>query len=149
MDTASSLGQSGDKGFFKNQARTHISAALETLREIGGDVTLENACHLLLDERDIQDALEDLATSVHLSPRRKELAWHFRTRFLSQPPEQIGGVKETIANYFQAFITSEIAQVFCAGVNSFDFAEIDRGKIVRIAMLSDQMRRRAAFLAIT
>ena len=43
VDTASSLGQSGDKGFFKNQAQVHISRALEMLREIGVDVTLENA----------------------------------------------------------------------------------------------------------
>ena len=50
VDTASSLGQAGDKGFFKNQAQTHIAAALETLREIGADVTLENAYHLLLDQ---------------------------------------------------------------------------------------------------
>ncbi|MGI8438184.1 MAG: hypothetical protein ACR2NX_15015, partial [Chthoniobacterales bacterium] len=30
VDTASSLGQAGDKGFFKNQAQIHIAAALET-----------------------------------------------------------------------------------------------------------------------
>jgi hypothetical protein len=29
VDTASSLGQSGDKGFFRNQAQTHIATALE------------------------------------------------------------------------------------------------------------------------
>jgi hypothetical protein len=43
VDTASSLGQADDKSFFKNQAQIHIAAALETLREIGADVTLENA----------------------------------------------------------------------------------------------------------
>ena len=134
VDTASSLGQSGDKGFFRNQAQTHIAAALETLREIGADVTLENAYHLLLDERDLEEALGDLASTGHLSPRRRELADHFRNRFLSQPPEQIGGVKETIANYLQAFITRDIAQVFCPGVNTFDFADIDRGKIICVAM---------------
>ena len=134
VDTASSLGQSGDKGFFRNQAQTHIAAALETLREIGADVTLENAYHLLLDERDLQEALGDLASSAPLSARRRELADHFRNRFLSQPPEQIGGVKETIANYLQAFITRDIAQVFCPGANTFDFADIDRGKIICVAM---------------
>ncbi|MGH8093203.1 MAG: hypothetical protein ACREIF_07010 [Chthoniobacterales bacterium] len=41
VDTAGSLGQSGDKGFFKNQAQIHIAAALETLREIGADDTGE------------------------------------------------------------------------------------------------------------
>jgi hypothetical protein len=31
VDTAGSLGQAGDKGFFKSQAQIHIAAALETL----------------------------------------------------------------------------------------------------------------------
>jgi type IV secretory pathway TraG/TraD family ATPase VirD4 len=142
VDTAASLGQAGDKAFFKNQAQTHIAAALETLREIGADVTLENAYHLLLDQSDLDEAMTDLASS-HQTMRRRELAEHFANRFLSQPSEQIGGVKETIANYLQPFITSEIAQVFCAAGNSFDFADLDRGKIICVAMPQKfQMERR-------
>ena len=133
VDTAGSLGQAGDKGFFKNQAQIHIAAALETLREIGADVTLENVYHLLLDQGDLDEAMTDLASS-HQTPRRRELSEHFTNRFLSQPSEQIGGVKETIANYLQAFITPDIAQVFCPAANTFDFADIDRGKIICVAM---------------
>jgi type IV secretory pathway TraG/TraD family ATPase VirD4 len=96
-------------------------------------VTLENAYHLLLDQSDLDEALTDLASS-HQTPRRRELAAHFANRFLSQPPEQIGGVKETIANYLHAFITPEIAEVFCAAANTFEFADIDRGKIICVAM---------------
>jgi Type IV secretion-system coupling protein DNA-binding domain len=142
VDTAASLGQAGDKAFFKNQAQTHIAAALETLREIGADVTLENAYHLLLDQTDLDEAMTDLASS-HQTMRRRELAEHFTNRFLSQPPEQIGGVKETIANYLQPFITPEIAQVFCSARNSFEFGDLDRGKIVCVAMPQKfQMERR-------
>jgi type IV secretory pathway TraG/TraD family ATPase VirD4 len=142
VDTAASLGQAGDKAFFKNQAQTHIAAALETLREIDADVTLENAYHLLLDQSDMDEAMTDLASS-HQTVRRRELADHFANRFLSQPPEQIGGVKETIANYLQPFITPEIAQVFCPARNSFDFADLDRGKIICVAMPQKfQMERR-------
>ena len=133
VDTASSLGQAGDKGFFRNQAQTHISAALETLREIGADVTLENAYHLLLDQNDLDEAMTDLASSQQTA-RRRELVAHFTNRFMSQPPDQIGGVKETIANYLQAFVTPEIAQIFCPAANTFDFEEIDRGKIICVAM---------------
>ncbi len=125
VDTATSLGQAGDKGFFRNQAQTHIATALETLREIGADVTLENAYHLLLDQGDLDEAMTDLA-SGRQTPRRRELTEHFTNRFLSQPPEQIGGVKETIANYLQPFITPEIAQVFCPGVDTFDFADTEQ-----------------------
>jgi type IV secretory pathway TraG/TraD family ATPase VirD4 len=142
VDTAASLGQAGDKAFFKNQAQTHIAAALETLREIGADVTLENAYHLLLDQSDLDEAMTDLAPG-HQTMRGRELAEHFTNRFLSQPPEQIGGVKETIANYLQPFITPEIAQVFCAAGNSFEFADLDRGKIICVAMPQKfQMERR-------
>jgi type IV secretory pathway TraG/TraD family ATPase VirD4 len=142
VDTAASLGQASDKAFFKNQARTHIAAALETLREIGADVTLENAYHLLLDQSDLDEAMTDLA-SGHQTARRRALAEHFGNRFLSQPPEQIGGVKETIANYLQPFITPEIAQVFCPARNSFEFADLDRGKIICVAMPQKfQMERR-------
>ena len=133
VDTASSLGQAGDKGFFKNQAQIHIAAALETLREIGADVTLENAYSLLLDQGDLDEAMSDLA-SARQTARRRELTEHFSNRFLSQPPEQIGGVKETIANYLQAFVTPEIAQIFCPAASTFEFSDIDRGKIICVAM---------------
>ena len=86
--------------------------------------------------------MSDLA-SGHQTTRRRELVEHFTNRFLAQPPEQIGGVKETIANYLQAFITPEIAQVFCPGADTFDFADIDRGKIICVAMPQKfQMERR-------
>ena len=133
VDTASSLGQTGDKGFFKNQAQTHIAKALETLYEIRADVTLENAYSLLLDEKDMNEALGDLLDG-YATERRGALYDHFKNRFLNQPPEQIGGVKETIANYLQHFLSPEITQVFCPSENTFDFSEIDRGKIICVAM---------------
>ena len=133
VDTASSLGQAGDKGFFKNQAQTHIAKALETLYEIRADVTLENAYSLLLDEKDMNEALNDLLDG-YATERRNTLYDHFKNRFLNQPAEQIGGVKETIANYLQHFLSPEITQVFCPSQNTFDFSEIDRGKIICVAM---------------
>ncbi|MBX3742576.1 MAG: type IV secretory system conjugative DNA transfer family protein [Akkermansiaceae bacterium] len=133
VDTASSLGQQGDKGFFKNQAQTHIAAGLELLYEIGADVTLENVYHFLLNQTDMEEALDEIA-EAEPTERRRLLDEHFRHRFLSQPPEQIGGVKETIANYLQYFLTPEIAEVFCPTENTFDFADIDRGKIICVAM---------------
>jgi len=133
VDTAGSLGSKDDKGFFKNQAQTHIAVALEVLYEIGVDVTLENAYNLLTNKNDLDEALDDLV-HLHQTPRRHEIVNHFRERYLKQPPEQIGGVRETIANYLQYFLTPDIAQIFCAGENSFDFADIDRGKIICVAM---------------
>lgn len=133
VDTATSLGQQGDKSFFKSQAQTHIAHALEALYEIQADVTLENAHELLLNEKELEDALLELADS-YPTERRRALVEHFQNRYLNQPPEQMGGVKETIANYLNNFLTPDIAQVFCPSKNTFDFADIDRGKIICVAM---------------
>ena len=133
VDTATSLGQQGDKSFFKSQAQTHIAHALEALYEIQADVTLENAHELLLNEKELEDAMMELADS-YPTERRRALIEHFQHRYLNQPPEQMGGVKETIANYLHNFLTPDIAQVFCSSKNTFDFADIDRGKIICVAM---------------
>jgi hypothetical protein len=133
VDTASSLGQQGDKGFFKSQAQTHIAAALEALYEVGHDVTLENALSLLLDKKDMEETLKSLE-DWHQTERRMALHNHFLNRYLNQPPEQIGGVRETIGNYLQCFSVPDIAEVFCAEKNSFQFSDIDEGKIICVAM---------------
>ena len=70
--------------------------------------------------------LEDLLPT----PRRLALQEHFHNRFLNQPDEQLGGVRETIGNYLQYFLTPEIAEVFCTGESTFDFSAIDQGKII-------------------
>ena len=133
VDTATSLGQQGDKGFFKSQAQTHIAHALEALYEVQADVTLENAHELLLNEEELEDALEELSEG-YPTERRRALVEHLQHRYLTQPPEQMGGVKETIANYLHNFLTPDIAQVFCPGNNTFEFSDIDRGKIICVAM---------------
>ena len=132
VDTASSLGQKDDKGFFKNQAQTHIGKALEMLYEIRAEVTLENVYHLLLNEKDMDEAMSDLRASHRR--RRAELIEHFRNRFLNQPPEQMGGVRETIANYLQSFLTPRSRRFSAPAANTFEFADIDRGKIICVAM---------------
>jgi hypothetical protein len=49
VDTATSLGQGGDKGFFKSQAQTHIAHALELLYELQRPVTLQGVFEMLSD----------------------------------------------------------------------------------------------------
>ena len=133
VDTATSLGQQGDKSFFKSQAQTHIAHALETLYEVQADVTLENAHQLLLNEEELEDALAELSEG-YPTERRRTLVEHLAHRYLTQPPEQMGGVKETIANYLHNFLTPDIAEVFCPAKNTFEFSDIDRGKIICVAM---------------
>lgn len=133
VDTATSLGQGGDKGFFKSQAQTHIAHALELLYEMKRPVTLLDAFELLSNRDLLEETTEDLADLLE-TPRRAVVRAHFLNRFLNQPEEQLGGVRETIGNYLQYFLTPEIAEVFCTGESTFDFAAIDQGKIILTTM---------------
>ena len=133
VDTATSLGQGGDKGFFKSQAQTHIAHALELLFELNRPVTLLNAFELLSDRDLLEEEMENLEPLLE-TPRRAAVYAHFANRFLNQPEEQHGGVRETIGNYLQYFLTPEVAEVFCTGESTFDFATIDQGKIILTTM---------------
>lgn len=133
IDTASSLGQRGEQSFFKSQAQIHIGLALETARRSNGTVSLAAAHNLLLNDAAMDEALQELKTE-YPTARDKELVNHFENRYKAQPPEQRGGVKETIGNYLQCFLTPEISEVFCSTQNTFNFSAIDEGKIICVAM---------------
>ncbi|MEI6083145.1 MAG: type IV secretion system DNA-binding domain-containing protein [Verrucomicrobiota bacterium] len=133
VDTATSLGQGGDKGFFKSQAQTHIAHALELLFELNRPVTLVGAYDLLSNRALLEQEMENLWNLLEM-PRRTAVHAHFANRFLTQPDEQLGGVRETIGNYLQYFLTPEVAEVFCTGENTFDFNAIDQGKIILVTM---------------
>jgi hypothetical protein len=133
VDTATSLGQGGDKGFFKSQAQTHIAHALELLFESRQPVTLSGAYELLSDHDKLQQEIQSLG-ELHPSPRRLAIVEHFTNRFLTQPDEQLGGVRETIGNYLQYFLTPEIGEIFCCRDSTFDMADVDTGKIICVTM---------------
>jgi len=133
VDTATSLGQGGDKGFFKSQAQTHIAHALEMLAELHQPVTLTAAFELLSDKGKLMRELTSLAELMP-NPRRVAVVEHFTNRFLNQPDEQLGGVRETIGNYLQYFLTPEVAEVFCTADSTFKMAEVDNGSIICVTM---------------
>jgi hypothetical protein len=134
VDTATSLGQGGDKGFFKSQAHTHIAHGLELLAELQQPVTLAGTFALLSNKLLLEEELKNLGELPPKTPRRQVLHHHFKNRFLNQPEEQLGGVRETIGNYLQYFLTPEVAEVFCAKQSTFDFSELDKGKIILVTM---------------
>jgi hypothetical protein len=134
VDTATSLGQQSDNAFFKNQAQTHIALALEVLYEGRWSVTFENAHEALLDDSQLTDVLYALTRPVVRPERYDMLIKHFINRYREQPPEQLGGVKETIANYLHYFLTPDVAEIFCPARNTFEFSDMDRGKIICVAM---------------
>jgi hypothetical protein len=132
VDAASALGVAGDKGFFRAQVETHVPKALEALYETGFDVDLEDALNVLKNPSDLQKVLDALESGTP-TERRARLIEHFSESFLNQPPEQKGGVVSSIENYLKFLLTPDIAEVFCRG-NTFEFSDIERGKIICVSM---------------
>ena len=75
IDTATSLGQGGDKGFFKSQAQTHIAHALEMLYELKRPVTLLGVFQLLSDRELLEEEMENLEGLLETS-RRAAVCWN-------------------------------------------------------------------------
>src|SRR5947207_9932950 len=69
VDTATSLGQGGDKGFFRSQAQTHIANALEMLFELRRPVTLSGVFELLSNPGLLADEMANLSILLD-TPRR-------------------------------------------------------------------------------
>ncbi len=145
VDTASSLGQSGDKGFFRTQAQIHMEKAMELLEVMQYPVTLENVYDLLTNKQNLADAVRALGEELdgmlmeyvnnHPELRMKlMLMRHFGDKYLNQPPDQLGGVISTIFNYLQYFTNPDIAEIFCCEDESVDFREMDQGRIFVVSM---------------
>ena len=132
VDTALSLnGGRGGNPFFPIRAQLAIQTAFEILRHIESYVSIPNIHRLLLNNTDAVETL-DLLTNRD-DQRSAELLASFQS-YLDQPPEQLGGVQGTLSTYLEFFLNPEIAEVFCAEEPTFSVSEIDRGKIVCLAM---------------
>src|SRR5438045_9297869 len=103
VDTATSLGQGGDKGFFKSQAQTHIAHALELLFEMHQPVSLLGTYKLLSSQTDLATACEVLGQLLE-TPERTALVQHFDSRMTHQRRQQIGGVRVPIGHFLQHFV---------------------------------------------
>jgi len=140
-DVAASLGQRTDQSFFRIQAQVQMEFAFQVLSIAGLSVTLENAYGLLTSDSVLKDVMDMLAKQD--TPTAKLLLEHYEGAFRSQPAEQLGGVKTTVANYLKYFTDPSIAEVFCPAKSSFSFDDLDRGKIICVSIpQSYQIERR-------
>lgn len=72
---------------------------------------------------------------------------HFLNNYLTQADEQLSGVIGTIANYLNYFTDPDVAEIFCSR-NSFEFADIDHGLMVCVAMPQKFSKHRRYICAI-
>jgi TraM recognition site of TraD and TraG len=128
--------------FFTTQAVSNIGMGIELARMLGRFPCLHEINDILQAQDLMQAALqkiEERLSKSEIQPdkveRAKSVISHFRTHFLNQPEEQLGGIKSTIGNYLHYFGTPDVVEVFGqpAG-NTVEFADIDRGRIFCISM---------------
>jgi hypothetical protein len=131
-DVASALGQRTEQSFFRMQAQVQMEFAFRALKCAEVPVTLETAYEFLTIPWLLEDTMEEVEKDH--SDEATEVLEHYYGTFITQPAEQLGGVKTTIANYLKPFTDPDIAAVFCSSKSSIDFSEIDRGKIICLAM---------------
>ena len=131
-DVAASLGQGGDQPFFRVQAHLQMEFAFRALKCAGLPLTLEGTFELLSSERLLKDVMEMIEKKG--TPEAKSLMSHYEDAFKNQPAEQLGGVKATLSNRLKYFTDPDIAAVFCPARSSFDFGEIDQGKIICVSI---------------
>jgi len=150
VNTASSIaGGSSEKGFFRTQSESNIGWAIELFRSIGNFQeqikipigkrsypSLKNVLEILTN-RETYDALISIidpeSPTLLKHVKLYECLNHFKNRYWNQPKDQLGGVQGTIYNFLNYFTNDEVAEVFCSD-NTFSFDEIEKGKIVCVAM---------------
>ncbi|OAM88508.1 type IV secretion system DNA-binding domain-containing protein [Termitidicoccus mucosus] len=131
-DVAASLGQDGDQPFFKTQAEIQMDFAFRALACTGVPVTLENAHELLASDAWMKRLLGKLENKG--TEEAESLLAHYRTQIASQPAEQLGGVRGTLANRLKHFTPPDIAEVFCPDKSTFSMSEIDRSKVICVSI---------------
>jgi hypothetical protein len=133
-DVATAQGQRTDQSFFRTQAQVQIEFAFRVLAAAQLPVTLEGAYDLLTNDPLLDDVM--LLVIDHAPPDEADkLLDHYSTNLRSQPAEQLGGVKTTVANYLKYFTDPDIATVFCPKEKStVSLADIDRGKILCVSI---------------
>lgn len=131
-DVAASLGQRSDQSFFRMQAQVQMEFAFHVLATAGLSVTLKHAYDFLTLELLQKEIMQMLAEQD--VPVARSLVKHYDDSFVAQPPEQLGAVKTTLANYLKYFTEPTIAEIFCPSESSFRFDDLDRSKIVCVSL---------------
>jgi hypothetical protein len=129
VDVATAAGQKGGQAFFKNAAQVAIQHALDTLDVLELAVTIDNCYYLVTDMAELEKRVGELEKMN--KPEHRHLLDYYR-EFVKQPPEQLSGIRSTVFNYLQPYVTPDLSQIFCSNAPTFDIQELDAGRLVTI-----------------
>ena len=132
-DVAASQGQRSDQTFFRTQAQVQMEFAFRVLHAAKLAVTLDTVYDILTSDTKLEEAVQEAENEG--GPGVEKLREHFDQNFKGQPPEQLGGVRTTIANYLAYFKDPDIANVFCPlNPPTVAMRDVDRGKIICVSI---------------
>jgi hypothetical protein len=129
VDVATAAGQKGGQAFFKNAAQVAIQHALDTLDVLELAVTIDNCYYLVTDMAELEKRVGELEKMN--KPEHRHLLDYYR-EFVKQPPEQLSGIRSTVFNYLQPYVTPDLSQIFCSNAPTFDIQELDAGRLITI-----------------
>jgi hypothetical protein len=129
VDVATAAGQKGGQAFFKNAAQIAIQNAMAALEGLHLPVTIDNCYRHVTDMTLLGKRVAELEKIR--KPGISSLLDYYR-EFVTQPPEQLSGVRSTVFNYLQPYTAPDIAEVFCPANPTFDIKELDLGRLITL-----------------
>ena len=131
VDVATAAGQKGGQAFFKVSSQTAIQNGFLALVALSRPVTVPNCLEIIADMSRLQETGKAIETLSETKPELLPLLRYFH-ELVKQPPEQLGGIRSTVFNYLQPFLTPDIAEVFCPEKPTFSLEQIDSGKLISV-----------------
>jgi hypothetical protein len=131
VDVATAAGQKGGQAFFKNAAQIAIQNTFSALAALRASVTIDNCFTMITHSDFLKEQTAELAGIAKGRPHLNYLVDYYAD-LIKQPPEQLGGIRSTVFNYLQPFVTPDISEVFCPISPTFDLAQIDQGKLITV-----------------
>ncbi len=110
---------------------------MQSLYLVGEAVTLDQVYDAICSSirmSSLREALEKLASSDQPASVAAKLEHQYLADFMAQPPEQRSGTVFTVANYLRAYISPDIAQVFCSKNPNCSLREIDEGRLICLSI---------------
>jgi len=131
VDVATAAGQKGGQAFFKNAAQVAIQNTFSAMAALRASVTIDNCFAMITHSDFLREQAKELAEVAKTQPHLTYLVDYYAD-LINQPPEQLGGIRSTVFNYLQPFVTPDIAEVFCPIDPTFDLKQIDQGKLITV-----------------
>ncbi len=145
VDTAVSQGQKTSQSHFKTQAIDRMAEAMETIHHAGLVPTIPGIYEFIKFPNIMDSVLSLMMEREFANPADRDRAnalfdgWK---QYLAKAPEEFSGIRGTIENYTNPYITEEIQEVFCSADPTVDITAMDDAKVLLVSIPQQFLRER-------